>query len=626
MANFIDFKKVIIHNFGSYGHTEVDLKQKGFCAVSGQNNFKKDNALSNGSGKSFIWSAICYTITGETLNGLQKNLKNINIEDDNTCYTKLIFNVNTDEYEITRFIAPKSDLQIIKNGTDVSNKTYRESEKKLGELLPDLTKDLIASTIIIGQGMPNKFSSFSPSGRKELLEKLTKSDFMIEDIKNRVESRQNEILNKIRDYDLSLVANRTKLSTDETALTKAEDEVKNTVKPNFEQDIETSSKQIKAIENDINKLIEAKKIKDDELEAATKELYGLSQDKSKMVTEELQKYHEAIDPVKRDKLTAETTISNLKSEVARLKAVKDVCPTCGQKLPGAVKPDTTEQEKQIKALTESLTPLVTRINDVEAKHLEYSKVINEDFITREQAISSKISGIKAELNKIINEMNDNTQSLNIERDHYNKLVYDKANWDIHQKALNKTITDLQKSITALKNVITITDNAKTDLQAHLAVVKKMDSLAKRDFRGYLLANIIAYIDKKAKDYSEIVFETRDLNVYIDGNALDISYCGKMFDNLSGGEKQRVDLILQFAIRDMLNVYLNSSANILVLDEVLDFLDKKSCKAMFSLFNTVLSDIESVFIISHHSDTLDLQIDSEIQVIKDANGISTVNCY
>ena len=192
MANFIDFEKVIIHNFGSYGHTELDLKSKGFCLVSGKNNFKKDNALSNGSGKSFIWSAICYTITGETLNGLHTNLKNINIDDDNKCYVKLLFKVNADEYEITRHATPKSDLQIIKNGTDVSGKTYRESEKKLGDLLPDLTYDLIASTIIIGQSMPNKFSSFSPSGRKELLEKLTKSDFMIEDIKNRISLRQNK--------------------------------------------------------------------------------------------------------------------------------------------------------------------------------------------------------------------------------------------------------------------------------------------------------------------------------------------------------------------------------------------------------------------------------------------------
>lgn len=48
------FNKVILHNFGSYGHAEVDLQNKGFCLVSGENNYIKDNAKSNGSGKSFL--------------------------------------------------------------------------------------------------------------------------------------------------------------------------------------------------------------------------------------------------------------------------------------------------------------------------------------------------------------------------------------------------------------------------------------------------------------------------------------------------------------------------------------------------------------------------------------------
>ena len=76
----LQFNKVILHNFGSYGHSEVQLGSKGFCLVSGQNNYKKDNALSNGSGKSFLWSGICFTLTGETISGLKSNLKNINID------------------------------------------------------------------------------------------------------------------------------------------------------------------------------------------------------------------------------------------------------------------------------------------------------------------------------------------------------------------------------------------------------------------------------------------------------------------------------------------------------------------------------------------------------------------
>ena len=623
MANFIDFEKVIIHNFGSYGHAELDLKSKGFCLVSGKNNFKKDNALSNGSGKSFIWSAICYTITGETLNGLHTDLKNINIEDDNKCYVKLLFKVNADEYEITRHATPKSDLQIIKNGTDVSGKTYRESEKKLGDLLPDLTYDLIASTIIIGQSMPNKFSSFSPSGRKELLEKLTKSDFMIEDIKNRIALRQNELSRKIQECNDSILVNGTKLSTAKKDLERIEKEIAETVKPDFDKELKESGDLLKNIDKDIARLTEARKSADTQIEATNGALLAITQEKAEKLRMLSDSYHAAIDPVNQEKLTTETTIRNLTTEVNRLKAVKDTCPTCGQKLPGAVKPDTSVQEAQIKTLNEGLIPLKNRINDINAKSTEYKQQIEAETAEKESKLTILLTDLKKDRANVINELNDCSQNYNTEKEKYNKLNFEKDNWDKHQKFLNDSIAELQKSINSLENLITITNTAKIELEAHLAVVKKMDSLAKRDFRGYLLANIIKYIDKKAKDYSEIVFGTRDLNVYIDGNALDISYCNKMFDNLSGGEKQRVDLILQFAIRDMLNVYLNSSANILVLDEITDFLDKTSCKAVMKLIEKELNTIESVFIVSHHADELGIPVDSEIKVIKNTDGISQI---
>ena len=122
---------------------------------------------------------------------------------------------------------------------------------------------------------------------------------------------------------------------------------------------------------------------------------------------------------------------------------------------------------------------------------------------------------------------------------------------------------------------------------------------------------------------EVIYYQISLNIYIDGNALDINYCGKMIEALSGGERTRVDLIIQFAIRDMLSVYLNINSNILVLDEVTDFLDKQSCSAVMQLIEKELNTVESVFIISHHAETLDLPIDSEICVVKNEYGISEV---
>ena len=234
----LNFKKVVLHNFGSYGHAETNLENKGICLVSGRNLYKKDNALSNGSGKSFLWSGICYALTGETISGLKSNLKNINAGEAATSYVTVEFTAERDNYVITRHIAPKSDLKIIKNDVDISGKGIRESEKKLGEVLPDLTKDLIASTIIIGQGMPNKFSSFSPSGRKDLLEKLTKSDFMVEDIRQRVTTRMTELQRQVRDCEDNLLIHRTQLKSTENTLKVKEAELAKAVKPDFTAQLE----------------------------------------------------------------------------------------------------------------------------------------------------------------------------------------------------------------------------------------------------------------------------------------------------------------------------------------------------------------------------------------------------
>ena len=59
----------------------------------------------------------------------------------------------------------------------------------------------------------------------------------------------------------------------------------------------------------------------------------------------------------------------------------------------------------------------------------------------------------------------------------------------------------------------------------------------------------------------------------------------------------------------------------MLDEVTDFLDKKSCRAVMQLLENELRTVESVFIISHHSEELEIPVDSEIKVVKNELGIS-----
>ena len=620
----LQFKKITLCNFGSYATTTLNLNDKGFCLVSGENHFSKDNALSNGSGKSTIWSAICYALTGETIAGLTSNLKNINIE-TNECYVTLELTVDNIDYIITRQYKPKSDLKINRNGTDISGKGVRESEKILADNLPDLTKDLIASTIIIGQGMPNKFSSFSPSGRKDLLEKLTKSDFMIEDIKSRLSNRQQELVLQVRDYADSLLVHKTNLTNAQNNLAKVTDSLNKMLPvPDFEKEIHDLQAQVAELEKSSAKTEEEVSQENKIVAILEQELFALVSEQSQEFTNLNTNFNQSVSDYEKIKYQYELQLKQLNAEITKLQAIKDTCPTCGQKLPNVQKPDTSGLVAQGEQLKAELKEIDNKISTAKAKYEKYKADIEAHFVQSIKDKQTEVAAHKVTISMLTTVKSANLVQITSIRDSITRKLADMASFNTRLTSLQEQQQHIQETINQLTNNIKLMEIAKNETDEHVVVVKKMETLIKRDFRGYLLVDIIRYIDSKAKEYCQTVFGTNELDIYLDGNSLDITYCGKMFDNLSGGEKQRCDIILQFAIRDLLQNYLNYSSNILVLDEIFDGLDKISTNKIIDLITNKLKDVESIFIISHHTDELELPVDSEIKVIKNTNGISEVN--
>ena len=96
---------------------------------------------------------------------------------------------------------------------------------------------------------------------------------------------------------------------------------------------------------------------------------------------------------------------------------------------------------------------------------------------------------------------------------------------------------------------------------------------------------------------------------------------RAYENLSGGERQKIDLIIQFSIRDMLSTQLGFTSNILVLDEVFDGLDSLGCTKVIDMIASV-SDIKNIFIVTHRKD-LSIPSDKELIVVKSSVGISEI---
>ena len=620
----IYFEKVIIHNFLSYAHSEIDLRDKGYCLVSGINNYLKDNALSNGSGKSSWTSAICWALTGETIQGIKQNIKNINIE-ENLCYVTLEFKVDNDSYVITRYKEPKPDMKVIINGQDKSGKGIRESEEALAQYLPDLTSNLIASIIILGQGLPCKFSNNTPSGRKEVLEKLSKSDFMIEDLKRRLNAR-NTVLNDVkRKHEDDILSNESKKSIFDTQLKEANGKYEELLKPrDFETELKSVEENIKELETLIKARKKTLKESVDTLAQLNTSLQEVLNEKTAKIEEDNAEFNDFNKQYLARKYEFEANIRSLEAEIKKLDAITDICPTCHQKIPGAKKPDTTAEKAKLEQLKLDLKELnekkfapayeshVKQINEINEEYKQKIENLNSQIRTRTSDNQREDGNIKIKDNELFS-LNQKKAQIELNKENHLKEI----------KTTHDLIVSLTSKIEKLNNDIQTSKQEKDITENHLNIISQLMTLTKRDFRGFLLSNIISYIDMKAKEYALEIFENNELEFKLDGNNIDITYCNKMFESLSGGEKQKVDLIIQFAIRDMMSQYLDFSSNILVLDEITDNLDAIGCNNVLNLISTKLNDIESIFIISHHAGELAIPSDSEMVVVKDRNGISSI---
>ena len=96
----LKFEKIILHNFMSFGDAELNLDASGYVLVSGVNKNPVDNASSNGSGKSSIWEAISWALTGETIRGGSKDIRNVFTEGG--AFVELTFSVDDDIYSVLR--------------------------------------------------------------------------------------------------------------------------------------------------------------------------------------------------------------------------------------------------------------------------------------------------------------------------------------------------------------------------------------------------------------------------------------------------------------------------------------------------------------------------------------------
>jgi DNA repair exonuclease SbcCD ATPase subunit len=608
----------------SYSHSELELTNLGYTIVSGKNNCKVDSSLSNGSGKSSIFNAICYALTGETTQGLKNNVENIYADPDD-CWVELDFNVDNDNFIIRRIKTPYSNMKLWCNGVDISGKGIKESTKVLNDYIPDLTSMLIGSIIILGQGLPYRFADNHPGGRKEVLEKLTKSDFMIQSIREKLDNRQLELKSLLRTHEDSRVAKNTQLELYTAQINNYNNELKEYEQ--YSNDI--IDEKLVSIKQSINKclgLMGTLGLKKTNLE---NELIALDKDKNDYIlsrndllnTQKINDINNSMNELNENITNDKIEIKSLEKEIKRLDSITDICPTCGQKIPNVQKIDTSELKNKLNEYKNLNKTHNDKLSELKTLYNNETKSLISAFELKLNELNEKYTTKKSELKSLELDMNNNNSM-------YQSLLKDELKFSNLKTNYTKLISNIKTTnelISNIENELKVLSVSITDDNDRLRVIQDLITLTKREFRGILLENVINYMNMKVKQYSQKVFNNDLLSFTLNDNYIDIMFNGKYYEALSGGEKQKVDIIIQLALRDLLSNNIGIHSNILILDEIFDNLDSVGCQNVMNLISDI-QDIDSIFIISHHVSDLQISYDTEIVVEKGENGISTLNIH
>ena len=198
----IRFNSIDIENFRSIERAFVELENQGTVIVKGVNEYE-DKATSNGSGKSSVFEAIIFALFEETSSG-EKDVANRII--DNGYSITLKFEVDNDKYIINRQCSKngKTSVVVNKNGLDISARNKTDTNKIILQIL-GINKAIFLDSVFLSQNANTNLASLTPTARKERLEILTNTDFMINNFKEKLKEKQTE-------YEAECVSNQLKIN------------------------------------------------------------------------------------------------------------------------------------------------------------------------------------------------------------------------------------------------------------------------------------------------------------------------------------------------------------------------------------------------------------------------------
>lgn len=575
MSTPITFNSIHLRNFMSFGNawTEIDLSTYGSTLILGEN---ADAGSKNGAGKTTIINAVCYALYNNPFDNisLQRLINASNNSKNTLMEVRLFLTKGDDEYQIYRCRGETFNIQVLRNGEDITLDSVSGNDKLVEEIIG--MSYALFTKIIIFSGTSVPFLLTPVSQQRAQIEELFNITILTEKavkLKEAIKQTENDIaiqtaLNKQQEAAVSLYNKQRKDAQDR--ITKWD---------------ETRVSQLAKLKDQLNLCEGVDMTLEKELHAAVS---GCK---------------EALTDVKQHFATTFKDQQNLLKEIIALDRelthlLEDKCPYCLQGFLDAS--DKLEEKRELrKQKSQTASSLQTVLNECNNSISANEKSIAElaamlKFKTLEEAIRAqaaassaqqKIDDLQAAVNPHI-EAYESLSTHTAESVSYDSINALKKLLD-HQQFLLKLLVDKNSFIR--RKIINRT-------------IPRLNERLIKYTRELGLPHIVKFDDDMSCAVSEY------------GRELD-------FGNLSSGEKKRVNFSLSLAFRDILH-HLHAKVNCLFVDEIDASLDDTGVEATFKLIKQKTRDDGlATWIISHRPEAIG-RFDRTITVRKE-NGFSQI---
>ena len=565
----IIFTKLRYKNFLSSGNkfTEIDLNRSSSTLIVG----------ANGSGKSTLLDAMSFALFGKPHRNINKP-QLVNTINNKECVVEIEFTIGKANFRVKRGIKP-SLFEIWKDDSMMNQSSHaKEYQKILEQNIVKLNHKSFHQIVVLGSSSFIPFMQLPAQHRRDVIEDLL--DINIFSKMNTIVKDRNTVLREtLKDIDYNLGFTKEK--------------------------IELQRKYIREIgalnqENakNINNKIDTYRAQIADMQLAnfdnTTSIEGLQDG----LSDRLNKLHNKKQSLAQYQHQFKTQTSAIVKET-KFYEDNTQCPTCDQDIAEDVRntklSDAAAKAKELQAAMDKATEEMTKVADA----IQELDLQSKDIRDRNAEILANNKSIAM----LQNQMNDSEAEM--------------------VKLSDKT-SDTAKANNELVELIETRDNYTEERLTHNEdysynnVMSEM--LRDTGIKTKVIKEYLPIINKLVNQY----LQTLDFFVHFN---LDEAFVETIrsrhrdsfsYDSFSEGEKQRIDLALLFAWRQIAKMKNSVATNLLVLDETFDSsLDHDGVENLMKILNTLDTDT-NVFVISHKGEILDGRFKDKIEFSKQKN--------